>query len=93
MNNYYKTGDIVHFTATPQAGKNDCSWVASKVCVLFSAHCSNSCSIHYSGGSVDKQRNLPGWGRSRKTFSYHRSGKNQCGWAYYELENVCSWVW
>uniref|UniRef100_A0A914VJU6 DUF7930 domain-containing protein n=1 Tax=Plectus sambesii TaxID=2011161 RepID=A0A914VJU6_9BILA len=33
MNKYYKTGDIVHFTAIPQAGKNDCAWVATKVAV------------------------------------------------------------
>ncbi|VDN25744.1 unnamed protein product [Gongylonema pulchrum] len=27
---YYKAGDIVHFTAVPQQGKNNCKWLATK---------------------------------------------------------------
>ncbi|VDN81628.1 unnamed protein product [Brugia pahangi] len=28
---FYKAGDIVHFTAIPQQGKNECQWLATKV--------------------------------------------------------------
>ncbi|KAL3982424.1 hypothetical protein ACH3XW_47115 [Acanthocheilonema viteae] len=28
---FYKAGDIVHFTAVSQQGKNDCKWLATKV--------------------------------------------------------------
>uniref|UniRef100_A0A915PFY8 DUF7930 domain-containing protein n=1 Tax=Setaria digitata TaxID=48799 RepID=A0A915PFY8_9BILA len=28
---FYKAGDIVHFTAVPQQGKNECQWLATKV--------------------------------------------------------------
>ncbi|KAM3725488.1 Protein WBSCR14 [Dirofilaria immitis] len=31
LTNFYKAGDIVHFTAVPQQGKNDCQWLATKV--------------------------------------------------------------
>lgn len=33
-----KSGDIVHFTAVPQKGKNDCLYMAIKVSLLAVAH-------------------------------------------------------
>jgi hypothetical protein len=34
MTKYYRTGDVVHFTAVPQTGKNNCSLLAVKVFIF-----------------------------------------------------------
>lgn len=31
LTKYLKAGDIVHFVAVPQRGKNECQWLATKV--------------------------------------------------------------